>query len=166
MKEIRKNLFVGNQNDYENFVKFQSNWFTVHACKEPYHRKALGYTGRTCSKNNPEYLVAIRGNELNLNLIDVENENWIPSIIINEALSFIKKALNDNKKVLVHCNQGHSRSPIIGLLFLATEGYFQDISFEEAEEKFKEIYPDYSPAGGVKGYAKTNWMKYNNRKIN
>lgn len=160
MKEIYERLYIGNQEDYENIVKNHSNWSTVHACKEPYHRNALGYTGRSCSKDNPEYLIAIRGDELILNLVDVKDSSWISPIIIDKALAFIKEALKNNNKVLVHCNQGHSRSAIIGLLFLATEGYFHEMSFEESEVKFIDIYPEYYPAEGVKGYALKNWLKY------
>lgn len=160
MTKIYERLYIGNQDDYENIVKSQSNWSTVHACKEPYHRNALGYTGRSCSKNNPEYLFAIRGSELMLNIVDVKNPNWISPIIIDEALGFIKEALKNKDKVLVHCNQGHSRSPIIGLLFLATEGCFKGMSFEQSEANFKDIYPKYDPADGVKGYALKNWLKY------
>jgi len=160
MIEICERLYVGNQEDFETLVNKQSNWSIVHACKEPYHRNALGYTGRSCSKNNPEYLIAIRGNELILNLVDVKDFNWISPIIIDRALEFITESLKNNKKVLVHCNQGHSRSAIIGLLYLATEGYFHEMSFEEAETKFIGIYPKYSPAEGMKGYAIKNWSKY------
>jgi hypothetical protein len=46
MVEIAKNLYIGSQDDYELNVKFQTDWFVIHACKEPYHRQALGYTGR------------------------------------------------------------------------------------------------------------------------
>ena len=35
MIEVAKNLFVGNQNDYENIVKFRDDFSVVHACKEP-----------------------------------------------------------------------------------------------------------------------------------
>lgn len=61
MIEVAKNLFVGNQNDYENLVKLRNDFSVVHACKEPYHRKVLGYSGRGAPKNHPEYLIARRG---------------------------------------------------------------------------------------------------------
>lgn len=94
MIEIAKNLFVGNQNDYENLVKFRNDFSVVHACKEPYHRKALGYLGRGAPKNHPEYLIARRGNRLILNLIDVVDPNYIPEEIIFKAVSFIEEKLS------------------------------------------------------------------------
>ena len=56
MKEAYPNLFVGSQTDYESNPKMFDNWFVVHACKEPYHRNALGYTGRSAPKDSPYYL--------------------------------------------------------------------------------------------------------------
>ncbi|MEG1470728.1 MAG: hypothetical protein RSC31_08805 [Anaerovoracaceae bacterium] len=67
MVEAYKNLFIGNDIDYETIVKFQTGWDIVHVCKEPYHHRAGGYTGRACKKNHPEYLLAERGSQLNLN---------------------------------------------------------------------------------------------------
>ena len=120
MTEIFKDVFVGNQEDFEDRVKGNEGWSVVHACKEPYHRIAVGYKGRACSKDNPEYLIAKRGDELMLNLIDTENPEWVSPLIIDEAMEFIGSALKNNKKVLVHCNQGQSRSAVIGLLFYTT----------------------------------------------
>jgi hypothetical protein len=43
MIEVYQNLFVGSQND-EVAIRGLSGWFVIHACKEPYHRQALGNT--------------------------------------------------------------------------------------------------------------------------
>lgn len=53
MTEIHKNQFVGNETDYEFRVKNQEGWSVIHACKEPYHRQALGYRGRGYRKIIP-----------------------------------------------------------------------------------------------------------------
>ncbi|MBS1492232.1 MAG: hypothetical protein JST55_01900 [Bacteroidetes bacterium] len=58
MIEVIENLFIGSQIDYENKVKFQLNWYVIQACKEAYHREALGYSGRAVSNTHPEYLIA------------------------------------------------------------------------------------------------------------
>ena len=52
MKEIYPNLHIGSQDDYENIVKQQDGWFIIHACKEPYHRQALGYSGQGAPKTH------------------------------------------------------------------------------------------------------------------
>lgn len=160
MIQIHSNLYVGDKNDYEGKVRNNLSWGVVHACKDPYHRKAVGYSGRGAPKHHPEYLIANRGNRLILNLIDPENPAYIPKEIIDEALSFIDQYLNDGKKVLVHCNQGQSRSPGIGMLYLAKEGIIENGSFNEALMEFKKIYPLISMAGGMAGFLKKNWNNY------
>ena len=119
MVEIHPKLFVGNQDDYEQNVRFQPGWRIVHACREPYHREALGYRGRSAPEDNPEYLVAVRGDRLILNLIDADDPAYIPKEIMDRSLAFIEQSLGDRCRVLVHCNQGLSRGPSIGLLYLA-----------------------------------------------
>ena len=114
MVEITKNLFIGNQEDYEYNVKRKTDWFVVHACKEPYHRMLLGYKGRSAPKEHSEYLIGIRENRLFLNIIDADNPNYIPKEIIDAAIDFIESSLSSGSKCLVHCNQGESRSPSIG----------------------------------------------------
>ena len=152
MTEIHKNLFIGNENDYEFKVKNQEGWSVVHACKEPYHRQALGYSGRGAPKDHPEYLIAKRGNRLILNLVDANNPAYIPKEIIDEALSFIDEQLGKGQKVLIHCNQGQSRSPGIGLLYLAKEGIIRNDSFQGALKEFRGFYPGINMAGGMRGF--------------
>lgn len=161
MIEIYPRLFVGNEIDYEMVVRHQDGWWVVHACKEPYHRQFLGYSGRSAPKNHPEYLMARRGNRLFLNLVDADDPEFIPKQIIDASLQFINDALLTGKRLLVHCNQGESRSPAIGLLFLATH---TDVlpcgSFREAEAKFRQLYPAFNPKGGMRGFLLKHWEQY------
>lgn len=161
MIEVTRNLFIGNQEDYENNVRFQPDWFVIHACKEPYHRKALGYKGRAASKSHPEYLIAKRDKRLILNLVDVDNVNNISPVIIDTALNHIDENISDTK-ILLHCNQGQSRSATIGLLYLVQKGVIKSDSFELAEQEFLNYYPHYAPAKGMRDFAQMNWIKYKN----
>jgi len=161
MTQIRKNLFVGNETDYEYKVKNQKGWNVIHACKEPYHRQVLGYSGRGAPKDHPEYLMAKRENRLILNLVDVENPAYIAKEIMDEALRFIDQSLVGGRKVLVHCNQGMSRSPGIGLLYLARKGIINNDSFQEAPAEFETIYPGINMADGMRGFLERNWNSYN-----
>lgn len=102
--------------DYQNNVKSLDGWAVVHACKEPYHRQAVGYSGRACAKSHPEYLLAHRGNHLMLNLVDVDNLDWVSPIIVDEAINFIDVSLSQGMNVLIHCNRGMSRSAGLGPL--------------------------------------------------
>lgn len=162
MIEIHNNLFIGNEMDYETNVKHQDGWAIVHACKEPYHRQAVGYSGRACAKTHPEYLLAHRGNRLMLNLVDVDNPDWVSPIIVDETMNFVDVNLSQGLKILIHCNQGMSRSAGLGLLYLAHLGYFHGMGFTDAEAQYIKIYPPYQPAGGIRGYCITNWSKYSN----
>ena len=164
MIEITKNLYIGYQDDYENTVKYQPNWFVIHACKEPYHRQALGYTGRAVSNTHPEYLIAERGNRLILNLVDVQDPSYIAKEIIDKAILRIDENVG-NKNVLVHCNQGTSRSATIGLLYLHYIGIISTDNFNDAEKEFIVLYPNYNPANGMKLFAKTHWNIYKTKLI-
>jgi len=164
MIQISYGLYIGDEIDYAENVSMQKGWAVVHACKEPYHRQALGYTGRACSKDNPEYLIAMRGNRLILNLVDVEDKDWIAPIIIDTALDFINEKIADGFNVLVHCNKGESRAAGIGMLYLATIGAFGGMDFVQAEEEYrKSFYAPCNMAGGMRGYVSDNWSKYNKR---
>jgi hypothetical protein len=153
MIEIYPNLHIGHQADYDWDVSRRSGWFTVHACKEPYHRQALGYSGRAAPKSHPEYLMAYRGNRLILNMIDAPRPDYIPREIVDAALTFAHEHLSQGHPVLVHCNQGQSRSAAIGMLYLGS--YTEELpypDFFQAEEVFREMYPPYAPATGVRGF--------------
>jgi len=149
MKEVFPNLFIGDQSDFEREQEGMRDWAIVQACKEPYHRRALGYAGRGAPKGHPEYFFAYRGNRLILNLVDSALPSYIPDIIIEEAITFIDANLRRGKKVFVHCNAGASRSPSLVLAYLVRHTKFTEglTLFESVEAKFKLIYPSYFPAG-------------------
>ncbi len=159
MIEVYPNLFVGAQSD-EELVRSSPEWFIIHACKEPYHRDALGYMGRAASKDNPEYLIAKRPGRLVLNLVDAPDVAYIPDEIIDRALETILGEIGTTK-ILVHCNQGMSRSPTIALLYLAKfTTRFSGLKFSDAIAAFKEIYSPYNPGQGMADYARINWSRY------
>lgn len=162
MIEVFPGLFVGSQLHYENQVKDgdapRSGWAVVHACKEPYHRDALGYTGRGAPKDHDEYLFAFRGDRLCLNLVDVDNVDYVNKQLIDAALTFIAQQRAEGKKVLVHCNQGVSRSPSIALLYLGMHDItYRSLNAADAMLKFQGIYPQFDPAMGVSEYVLRNW---------
>lgn len=155
MIKIDENLFVGSLTDYESNQSDEDFYF-VQACKEPCHRKALGYTGRSADPNDPEYLMAYRDRRLILNMVDVANGKYFDHSMFVNSLAFIDEHLQNGKKVLIHCNLGISRSPSIGLLYLATKGKINNENFKAAEEDFVKIYPSYAPSG-IKEFLTLNW---------
>lgn len=159
MIEVAPRLYVGNQIDYEKHVKGKEGWRVVQCCKEPYHREALGYSGRGADRAHPEYLYAHRDNRIVLNMVDVDDHKYFAPVMIDAALDYIKHAMwSERDKVLVHCNQGGSRGPGIALLYLRkVGGMYGGMSYEEAEEFFRGIYPNYQPAKGIRDYLIAHW---------
>lgn len=165
MREIIKNLYCGDEADYtyiENFAPRSAleNSAIVHACKEPYHRQFVGYTTRGCPKDSPEYLWAERGNRLALNIVDAPKSEFFDKSMIGKALDFIDEKLNAGMEVLVHCNQGESRSPSIILLYLIKHGIIKGDTFEDCEAEFMKVYPEYNPGAGIRGFLKEHWREY------
>ena len=157
MVRIANKVYVGSLEDYEN-IKSDSSFFTVIAAKEPYHRQALGYTGRSCGKDHPEYLYAERENCLICNLVDANSAEYISDTIIGKVLKDIDRAIKGEKTVLICCNQGKSRSAGIGLMYLRHCKYFETEDFETAEKFYKNyIYTYYEPANGIRDYVKSHW---------
>lgn len=161
MLEIWRGLHVGNELDYERTVQHQSGWSVVHACKEPYHRNAVGYRTPRVNDAHPESLVARRGHRLMLNLIDVPDVSLVSEQGIDAALDFIGEALAARQQVLLHCNQGRSRSPTIGWLYLVSRtNRFATQTFEQAEVEFRVLYPAYAPALGMYDFARLHFERY------
>jgi hypothetical protein len=159
--EIWPGLHVGSELDYERGVQHQRGWSVVHACKEPYHRNAVGYRTPLVSSEHPEALVARRGHRLMLNLIDVPDPASVPRQAIDAALLFIHEALAARHQVLLHCNLGASRSPTIGWLYLVSgTNRFATQTFEEAESEFRLLYPAYVPALGMHEFARLHFEHY------
>jgi len=155
MKEIDTNIFVGSLEDYEN-IKCNPGFVFVQACKEPCHRQALGYTGRAVNKNHPEYLVTYRPQRIILNMVDADTGKYFSNILFEKSIEFISSNIKNQKKVLIHCNQGLSRAPSIGLLYLAINKKISNKTFWDAKEDFMKIYPEYAPKG-VQDFLIENW---------
>lgn len=160
MIEIYPNLWIGSEQDYEACVKGLPDWNVVHACKEPYHRRELGYTSRSAPKAHPEYLIARRDHRLILNLVDAPNPAYIPKEIMDAAIQYIQASLTDGMKVLVQCNLGESRAPSIGLLYLVKHTDKLPKELLKAEKAFRLLYPLYKPGDGISGFLIRNWGSY------
>lgn len=157
MIEIEKNLFIGDDNDFET-IKDDEDFYIIHACKEPYHRQLLGYSGRNCNPTNPEYLYAERDNILYLNMVDAYDKKYIRKNLYNISTKKINDALLKNKKVLIHCNKGESRSPSIGLYYLKTIGKIKSDSYINGKTIFiNEYYPNFRPNKGIDEWLEENW---------
>lgn len=160
MIEIYPRLYIGNQDDYEYTVKNLKGWKVIHACKEPYHRQLVGYTGRHCEIDHPEYLMAPRHGRIAMNLID-SDAKYIPPQLIRSILDIVDIWLKKGSKILIHCNQGISRSPMLGFLYLLKfTKKIKSVNLEIALTEFKSIYNNFNPSLGVIEFIEQNFNDY------
>ena len=157
MTEVSKNLFVGSQYDYEQNPLLFNEWCVVHACKEPYHRRALGYSGAGAPKNSPYYLFLYDKNyHLVMNIVDADSPRFFADELIDEAINYCITGLKHNKKVLIHCNQGESRAPMIAMMVMKKMGLLSN-NFDEALNYFSSIYEYLRPKRGILEYSRARW---------
>jgi predicted protein tyrosine phosphatase len=155
MKEIYTNLYIGDDNDCDA-CSADSGFSIVHACQSC-HQRVLKDKG-SLPQTDPSYLIYEQETDLYLNLIDSPYE-FLPEYthpVFKRALEFIQREIK-TKKVLVHCNFGYSRSPSIGLIYLAMTGAIPRDSFVEAANEFGLLYPKYSPGTGIILYMQKHW---------
>ena len=160
MIEVYKNLFVGSTEDWKS-LNDTSEWKILQVSHK-IHQQTKGYT-KGCNKYDPEYYCCIRDNRMILNIIDndrLDNE-YADGIIetIQQGLEFIQDNIS-KYKVLVHCDQGQSRSPTVALLYLIMyTGLYKE--FNDIEEIIidfiKQKYPNYQPAGQMKRILEIIW---------
>lgn len=157
MEEIIKRLYVGNDSDYER-LKDHDDWSFLRVCKEGPggHRQTLGYHTLGAPKDSPNYLWIRKGNLMSLNILDLDDPEMIPELPIRKGLEFIKERLDAGDKVLSACNQGHSRGPTTAMMFLRTIGELP-YGFTTSEKIFRALYPKYSPAHGMRAFAREHW---------
>ena len=157
MKEIFPKIYIGTEQSCTFYPT--TEWAIIHACKYPCHAKALNYKS-SLPKTHPYYLIAERDRNLFLNMVDMEKEfsPIFTNPIMKSALAFIEKHIVE-RKILIHCNQGLSRSPSIALLYLACKGYLANDSYSNAVADFRKLYPVFNPGLGIALYMKNNWSE-------
>lgn len=162
MISISNRLYVGSEKDYALHASGSSRrgWAVVHAAKEPYHREFVGYSTAGAPKDSPEYLWAFRDLRLALNLIDVNDPSFISPDMINVAVVFARKRLEMGDAVLVHCNEGYSRGPTVGMLVMAPE---LSENFLEAAVQFNIKCWTWNPKQGIYQFARDHWKHYHGK---
>jgi|SRR5208337_216189 len=155
MHEIIDHLYVGSDADVAEAEK--RGYAGLAATKDgpDGHRAMLGYTTLGAPKGK-DYLFVRKGDHMALNLIDVENPEFIPEKVLDAGIAFIKEMIAAGKTVLVHCNAGHSRGPTIALLYMRSVGELPQ-PFNRARHIFKTLYPPYEPGHGMEFHARRLW---------
>lgn len=162
MKEIHPNIFIGNEQDYYS-IQRESNWAILHCCKHPFHCQFVGYRGNLPS-SHPDYALKRRGNEMALNLVDMErfSESYLGfnKNMFATAFSFLDEYRLQGCKILIHCNQGESRAPTLGLLYIARLGAFDYADFDTSVQRLREMYPIYIPKRNIFLTVKSLWWDF------
>jgi predicted protein tyrosine phosphatase len=156
MIEVVERLFVGNDTACRTGTQEMA---VVHACKHPCHRAAVGYRN-TLPATHAHYLLFERDFDLYLNLIDPE-QPLFQQASFSAFLTFARTHWEAGRSLLVHCNQGESRSPSLALLFMAKElGLISNASYPQASAEFRQSYPRYRPGLGIQAYLSQNWTLF------
>ena len=142
--EVANNLYVADIDGCR-----AKGYVIVHASKRPCFDNAVG---KKLGPDHPNYLSFESGNDLYLNMID-PIEPLFYREVFDIALRFIENHIKD-RKVLVHCNMGTSRSASIAMLYLFRD---KGISYREAQNQFLDIYNDYNPGIGIDEWLGWNW---------
>lgn len=157
MREVHDRLHVGAERScFHN----RDGWAVVHACKDPCHRRAVGYSGRSLGEDHPHYLILEDGPNLYMNLIDPPVPLFKPKSF-RAFLDFATRRYAAGDQLLIHCNEGRSRAPSLALLFLAKElGELPDGSFRAARAAYGNQDPAYAPNRGIRTYLSENWEAF------
>lgn len=160
MKEISPNVFVGGDEDYEK-IKNDKSWVALRCAKygPGGHQQTLEYHTLAAPEGENQYWVE-RIRLMSLNLLDLDDPDFVPVEAVQKGLDFIKDHVNDHK-VLVACNSGISRGPTMGLMWLKTIGRMP-YAFARAEMHYSAIYPKYSPGTGIRQFARMHWAALGN----
>jgi hypothetical protein len=149
MIELYPGLCVGDQSactlGFDGFA-------VVHACMSPCHQRAVGY--RVALPYDERYYLALETvYDLFLNLIGPPT----PLFKVDSFRHFHEFAayqyVGGGHDLLIHCNQGQSRAPMLALLFLAKDLHvLSDDSYAAALEAFAPVamagfsmYPNLTP---------------------
>jgi len=159
IKLLNTNLCVGTTADLAQIN--DQDWAVVHAT-QTIHYKIFGWDRKfnKPNKSHPNYIYYEKDNRLSLNWVDGEAllYNWSGAETFVKILNFIDKWIQ-TKKVLIHCDQGQSRSPTLGMLYLAKRAkLIPHQSFDLAKAEFIKIYPYYLPSG-IGDYVKSKWTE-------
>lgn len=159
MIEIFNNIFIGSEQDYYA-TQGEPNWAILHCCKNPFHCQFVGYRGNL-PPNHPDYALKRINNEMALNLVDMDkfSANYLEfnKYMFETAFLFLDEYRNIGCKLLIHCNQGESRGPTIGMLYAARLGLFNYANFDSTVQAFRTVYPFYNPKVNIYLTAKNLW---------
>lgn len=123
----------------------------------------VGYKGNL-SPMHPDYALKRLGNEMALNLVDMDR--FSPTYLdfnrkmFEAAFAFLDEYREKGYKILIHCNQGESRAPTLGMLYVARLGAYNYVGFEESVQRLRMVYPQYAPKNNIYQTVAALWQDF------
>jgi len=161
MKKIANlNIYIGTKEEYHTALSQgmkiicalnRANGFVTH-------QSQVGWSDRGCNKNNPYYLYKEDEDAIYLNMIDGDDPKYVNDEMIDAALGFIKRHLDNGESVFVYCSLGESRSPSIVLMYMLKHGFI-DVNDNLLKEFIEKYYANYKPKRGNEEYILNRWLK-------
>lgn len=93
-----------------------------------------------------------RGDFKHIDMVDADDPYYFHLAQFKDAIEFLSKGTS-----LVFCDQGGSRAPSIGLLYLSLIDHIDPTTYFSACRDFKSFYPWYKPNTGIRTFMAQNW---------
>lgn len=110
-----------------------------------------------CDKDNPYYLYKKEDDAIYLNMIDGDDPAYVNDAMIDAALGFMKRHLDNNASIFVYCSLGESRSPSIALMYML-EHALVDATDDILMHFRDKYYRNYQPKRGNAEYIAKRWL--------
>ncbi len=153
------NLYIGSIQDINNTN--DNDWAFVHAT-QTIHYRYMNWNRKynKPNKTHPNYIIYEKDNHLSLNWVDgaAYLYDWSGPKTFMSVLDFIDNWIK-SRNVLVHCDEGMSRGPTIGLLYLAKRAkIIPNDSYDNAKMEFEKLYNSFHPSG-IGDYVNNKWLE-------
>lgn len=159
--QVHKDLYVG---DTAGLVFTNRNKWSIIHLSQRYHYSLFGWDLKFNKppKDHQHYLIYEEAHEISVNLVDGASclFDWFGVHGFTHLMDFIDRELASNRKVLIHCDKGRSRSPSLALLYLSRRiKTIPGHSFSVAMYEFKKQYPAYNP-NGIAEFIDMHWNSF------
>jgi hypothetical protein len=157
MQRIYQGVYVGDDTDYVR-SQYREDFSFLRCCKygPGGHQQTLDYHTPAAPEGD-EHFVVKRERLMALNMLDLDDPNFVDPEMIKAGLDFVREQLLSEQKVLIACNQGVSRGPTMGLMFLKYIGDLPNISWLRSVYLYHHMYRGYDASQGIAQFARSHW---------
>jgi len=121
MEQVIPKLYVGSDADVLEAKRRGYARLTAAKDGPDGHREILGYKTMGAPKGK-DYLFARKGDHAAMNLIDVDDPQFIPEEMILKGIAFAQEMWKEGKTILIHCNAGCGRTGTVAAGLLIHSG--------------------------------------------